>query len=276
MNTKLGAEYCDLCKAMIASIANATVSDPRLIGPHHNTTKSLLVSAAWGCGICEGHVEDWQKHVVEMGVIYTNCVPNIAVDNGESAEAGWFVSRDADSIRPCILELPQITQRSMDSSPGQKEPYPSSAYLLVDPYFFSTLMDTPLFGRGWVHQERLLSPRILHFGKAQLAWECSTLLACETFPVGFNNCFHLLKRPFSFYGGTSDQGYHVVQAYSTSSLTHSQNKLVAIAGIAKRVSIKRAIKYVAGLFYARGSFVEDSWRANDDPLSSTLLELGIP
>ena len=31
---------------------------------------------------------------------------------------------------------------------------------------------SPLSGRGWVLQERLLAPRTLHFGREQLFWEC--------------------------------------------------------------------------------------------------------
>ena len=31
---------------------------------------------------------------------------------------------------------------------------------------------SPLGGRGWALQERLLAPRTLHFGREQLFWEC--------------------------------------------------------------------------------------------------------
>ena len=34
--------------------------------------------------------------------------------------------------------------------------------------------------RAWIFQERLLSPRILHFGDDQMHWECCTCLAAET------------------------------------------------------------------------------------------------
>ena len=39
-------------------------------------------------------------------------------------------------------------------------------------------------------QERLLSSRILHFGREQLYWECNELSACESQPNGF---IHLHK-----------------------------------------------------------------------------------
>jgi hypothetical protein len=37
----------------------------------------------------------------------------------------------------------------------------------------------PLQSRGWVYQEALLSPRLLHFGKSELVWECAETTACE-------------------------------------------------------------------------------------------------
>jgi len=40
-----------------------------------------------------------------MSEIYANCVLNISVDHGTNAEAGCFVSRDPDTVKPCIVQL---------------------------------------------------------------------------------------------------------------------------------------------------------------------------
>jgi hypothetical protein len=37
----------------------------------------------------------------------------------------------------------------------------------------------PLLKRGWVFQERLLAPRVLHFGPHELWWECLEKVDCE-------------------------------------------------------------------------------------------------
>lgn len=37
----------------------------------------------------------------------------------------------------------------------------------------------PLLSRGWAFQERLLSPRVLHFCEAELVWECRQVSTCE-------------------------------------------------------------------------------------------------
>ena len=39
--------------------------------------------------------------------------------------------------------------------------------------------DHPLMSRGWMYQERLLSPRVLHFGATELVWECREATLCE-------------------------------------------------------------------------------------------------
>jgi hypothetical protein len=45
--------------------------------------------------------------------------------------------------------------------------------------------EAPLISRGWVVQERGLSPRTLHFGQEQMFWECLELTASEMYPAGF-------------------------------------------------------------------------------------------
>jgi hypothetical protein len=37
----------------------------------------------------------------------------------------------------------------------------------------------PLLKRGWVYQERLLSQRVLHFGRDELFWECAQSTKCQ-------------------------------------------------------------------------------------------------
>jgi hypothetical protein len=44
---------------------------------------------------------------------------------------------------------------------------------------------TELSKRAWILQEHLLSPRTLHFSKAQVFWECREANACESYPEGF-------------------------------------------------------------------------------------------
>jgi hypothetical protein len=215
--------------------------------------QSLGIQLLWIDALCilqsgEGHVEDWQSHLTEMAVIYTNCILNITVDHGQNAEAGCFMSRDADTIKACIIEVPPVARRSTTRSPAQEERYLSDECYLIDTLFWHDLLRTPLVDRGWVYQERLLSPRIIHFGNTQLVWECTELMACETFTMGPIDKSPNGAIPFSSHGSSSYEWFTTVEAYSKTSLTNLQDKLPAIAGIAKRVSTGRAARYGAGLF----------------------------
>src|ERR1700744_1669804 len=46
------------------------------------------------------------------------------------------------------------------------------------------LSEAPLYKRGWVFQERHLPPRLLHFDKHQILWQCQALHSSENFPGG--------------------------------------------------------------------------------------------
>lgn len=47
----------------------------------------------------------------------------------------------------------------------------------------------PVNIRAWVVQERLLAPRVLHFGQTQVIWECRELSACELYPHGLPDAY---------------------------------------------------------------------------------------
>ena len=59
----------------------------------------------------------------------------------------------------------------------------------------------PLNQRAWVLQERVLSPRILHFASNQIFWECQSHSGCESYPLGLPSSMEdgldVLDRAFS-------------------------------------------------------------------------------
>jgi hypothetical protein len=120
---------------------------------------------------------------------------------------------------------------------------------------------SPLQSRGWVFQERFLSPRILHFGERQLAWECHQISALERFPMRVP--------PGLIHGSRSDIADNVLTAkvptnanllefcrsweqivanYTRTDLTFNKDKLVAFSGVAKTIEVARGDIYLAGLW----------------------------
>lgn len=132
-------------------------------------TRSLGISYLWIDSLCIlqsgcGSNEDWQKHARLMSLIYANGAVNIAADNGASSHEGLFVSRIPELIKHPIFEWLSGT-----------------SYQLCDVKNYAAIDESVLYTRGWVFQERLLSPRVIHFGKEQVYWECrETTIAFET------------------------------------------------------------------------------------------------
>ncbi|KAK4888739.1 hypothetical protein LTR27_012386 [Elasticomyces elasticus] len=59
-------------------------------------------------------------------------------------------------------------------------------FLVFDMHFWKhEIDDSPLGKRAWCIQERALSPRTIHFGKTQVAWECRQLACNEVYKDGF-------------------------------------------------------------------------------------------
>jgi hypothetical protein len=126
------------------------------------------------------------------------------------------------------------------------------------------ISDSPLNKRGWVYQERYLAPRILHFCRDQLFWECRELSACEAYPAGFLPVHKQYIRPsVKLYTSALETGLVedpriniwlnfwndvVIPEYSGMELTVPEDKLIALSGIAKHVMSVINATYVAGMW----------------------------
>ena len=93
-------------------------------------------------------------------------------------------------------------------------------------------MFSPLLTCGWVFQERVLSPRTLHFGSSESGWECLSLMSCE--------CSYLCKadnvewwQNLSKKRVQSWEWMKIVGEYTVLKLIVQEDRLVALAGLAK-------------------------------------------
>lgn len=147
---------------------------------------------------------------------------------------------------------------------------------------------SPLNQRAWVLQERLLAPSTLHFTERQLYWECREQYASEVCPQSIPEQIkqHFFskqsldpckisqeRRVEACY--TAWERY--VGLYSRCDLTCPEDKLVALAGIARRtheslLAYGTTDVYLAGLW--RDTLLSDLlWcRSRDSPRSSRFAE----
>ncbi|KAG6355369.1 hypothetical protein INS49_003331 [Diaporthe citri] len=161
--------------------------------------------------------------------------------------------------------------------------------VIIDTSHWEDLVNrAPVNVRAWVLQERLLAPRVLHFCKGSIAWECGQFTRAEGHPTGLPR-FQLqhdrilpevpLKGLDPFKHGKElrrirlgdskepdpempekdlygfELWARVVEMYSRMNLTISKDKLIALSGIAQLMSTnilgskEVPARYVAGLWY---------------------------
>lgn len=243
------------------------------------------------CIIQEGdRGSDWKTESVRMSDIYQNAYCTISADSIEdsslSLERGMFRERNVDLVQPIFCNTRFDQRVSYDAGPltsriqalRSKKPRPGS-YVLLPGYEWASVASSPLFKRGWIVQERLLSQRILHFAKDQLYFTCCEMQASETWANGhpifqiskpFRNT-RILQDAILYSNGdikAEDQNhkckiallhsygvwYWIAQAYAPTELTRFTDKLVAISGVAKALQPYLSTTpedYCAGLW--RGS-----------------------
>jgi hypothetical protein len=150
---------------------------------------------------------------------------------------------------------------------------------IIDVAFWDDLVDqAPVNQRGWVLQERIMAPRVLHFCANQIAWECSEFQDAEGHPEGLptlrtrlgdivdegrlkslRQMDGLRLREIRLKGFPDPdknlKNLHVyelwkrlVEVYSQKTLTMSRDKLVALSGIAKQFGEQIKCDYVAGMW----------------------------
>ena len=187
--------------------------------------------------------QDWERESILMNHIYKNSFLTIAATKAIDATGGLFVNRNADVVRVSRVRAPWSQQ-------------PEDDCLLFDHRLWELeVVGSPLLKRAWVCQERLLSPRMLHFGQSQMFWECQELGACEMFPETFpleadpteleaRKGLLIFKNEYSLHLNWRS----IVTMYSRGNLTKVSDKCIAFAGIVEEAQAFARDQYLAGFW----------------------------
>ncbi|KAF7899353.1 uncharacterized protein EAF01_008566 [Botrytis porri] len=227
---------------------------PRTFRDAITITRRLGLQYLWIDSLCivQNSLQDWQQESAKMGKIYSHAYCTIAAAAAANCDGGLFALHS---------ELPLLPQ--FPNQPGIlfKTPYPGWDNL----YNKSTLVQ-----RSWTLQERELSPRILHFTKHTLLFECREARISDH-NHGLNNNQWALKSSLSRYVLNSSvrcldkihegsphhdmvtEKYHelwrkMVQDYNNRKLTHRSDKFPALSGLALEFAYLLHDEYVAGLW----------------------------
>ncbi|KAK6827656.1 heterokaryon incompatibility protein [Apiospora arundinis] len=199
--------------------------------------------------------EEFKTEGQFMHLVYRNSYCNLAAAASGDCEGGFF--RERQKVGKFGGDIVETSETSVFGR-GRWRVFPSevwSDYLLMD----------PLYRRGWVFQERMLSPRILHFASGQVFWDCASTTACEVLPGGlpwqldatssseryWRERLQLLQKKQQDHAGAStaaplklfgsaDVSFEsfwkeAVRNYTSCNLTRNTDRLLAIWGVAKLV-----------------------------------------
>ena len=200
--------------------------------------------------------------ISDMCNIYRNSSLTIFAAAGDHADSGLFAYRGGPHRQeslPCNVTV----------SMGVKS-VSEVCYVTVG-LLYSRESNDPLYKRGWVLQEQVLSSRALLFGSRQLSWQCGAGVRTKQRPDfeigplsvdGFDRT-RIMLRPST---NTQTRGirdfllwHELVHDYSLRALTFSIDALPAISGLATAMGTTYGYSYVGGLW--RENFAEDLlWR----------------
>lgn len=166
---------------------------PRTFQDAMHIVRRLGYRYLWIDSLCiiQDSKEDWSQEAILMNMVYKHARFNIAATGAEDSEGGCLFDYDQIAILFPQIEL-TFDLGQLRSQKGHGIVYKHESkivrrkYYLIraEPSWIKELEGSRLLNRAWVFQERLLSPRVLHFHRAQLFWECRELRAFESCPNG--------------------------------------------------------------------------------------------
>lgn len=231
---------------------------PRTFGEAFTVTRALGIGYIWIDSICiiQDDLADWTTEAANMHLIYENSHITIGATSSHGPDGGLNLDHSTDIFRQSGTASSGATFSVM----GRVHPrHPNDR--LLEPHSPDRSINghctyqRPLMYRAWALQERLLSPRFLHFTSQEMIWECKTDILCECGSSKSGRCrstkqaFHKsLDSPEDI----SKTWHTVVEAYSNLDLTEESDKLHALSGLASKVAAARQLDvdshYLAGLW----------------------------
>jgi hypothetical protein len=224
---------------------------PRTLQDAVYATKRLRVKYLWIDSLCiiQGLGGDFREEVPKMGKYYGDALVNLSALDANHANVGFLGPRQPE---------PSTNLQSGLHMRKARRPWSD------------ILEDAPLAQRAWILQERMIAPRILHFSKSEIFWECQATSAREGSSIiqsedwngeswkdeSFKRSFALdaliaenSNQPIEYVNNlVMNQWYRIVCQYSNLNLTVVSDVFPALAAIAQKFEQITDFSYVAGLW----------------------------
>ncbi|KPM41122.1 hypothetical protein AK830_g5438 [Neonectria ditissima] len=234
-------------------------------------SRQIGVRYFWVDAMCifqdEHDLSDWNRETSLMHKIYLNSICNIVAAETPDSSHSIFAVRDPGDVAfastEAIFKSVRHQRAFHADCPPANETFVHK-YVISDCTFWDQVADARINTRGWVLQERFMSPRGLHFGAQQLFWECRERDAAEVAPCGLRSSAPSMGFKMDFtdersrvpkedlmYDHWEDRGYapwsSLVETYSACELSYPSDKLVAFSAIMKQIGAVFEDEYVAGI-----------------------------
>lgn len=245
-------------------------SMPRTFRDAIHFTRRLGIRFIWIDSICiiQDDETDWREQSAAMASIYQNAYLTLCATSSLSDDDGCYSHLRPDYV---VRKMTMVKEdrmkydvyfRVFSRTTRRRQHLPdwdraSMGY---------SRQKFPLMTRAWAYQERLISPRLLHFTSGELMWECSELRSCECTPTEERRSpffrYHSEKKNHSEAlthhnpGDIQRQWWKMVEDYSSLDLSFEKDKLPALSGVAKQIqSSRKDDEYLAGLW--KNTLIDD-------------------
>ena len=195
--------------------------------------RQLDVPYVWIDALCiiQDDPGDWEAQSAKMANVYGNAYLTICASRSSSALEGFLTQRLASHV---------LCGESGSSNNSQ------AAYLFRSPHphlnqRYST--SEPITSRAWCVQERVLSPRKVHFCSRGTIWECRTTMLSEQ-----GDEYVPSTKAFASFveGGAVDRWAEILSEYTGCHLTIESDRLPALSGIASRFASATGDEFLSG------------------------------
>ncbi|KAJ4987603.1 hypothetical protein SVAN01_06916 [Stagonosporopsis vannaccii] len=140
---------------------------PRTIRHAIRVCRALQIRYLWVDALCiiQGNSGDFTTEISRMGSIYANSQLTIAASDAVDCNVGILENRQPLQTEDCVAfdDLDNVMYfAGLDHDQD-------------DHKLKNRFLDT----RAWVYQERMMSPRTVHFGRSDIVWECRERHTCQ-------------------------------------------------------------------------------------------------
>ncbi|KAI0416493.1 heterokaryon incompatibility protein-domain-containing protein [Xylaria grammica] len=212
--------------------------------------RKLSIRYIWIDSLCifQDSEQDFQNEAATMTNVYMNALCTFSICWASKAQ-GCLPRRNPQLLIPVKVRVHWATIIP------KTELVSAIAYEQKDQ--IHAIENSEINSRGWVFQEKILSPRILFLGNEQMYWQCDCLKASEVFPFGLPNPETSGTDPRGFFQLARkedlDKSWNkLVRMYSETEFTYEKDRLVAISGLIRILAARVAVgPYLAGIWRRR-------------------------